>query len=185
MIESQMAHAHTLQNKNSYDTAALAATLEAKGVPYLRTAMDAEPLNISLPSLISALAQHKEPRVRESLIPLFLRHPTLAQHVPSLTTSLPEATSQTLRHLYTAAVYLQRLWRGTLAIYLGHFCLLPEYFGQAEFGLPHPNEHFGELGLRVLANFFTEKTGDNWLSTYESVMSLTLAQLEMEIDDDH
>jgi len=163
-----------------YDSATLAATLATHGVRHLRTATAAEPLSIEPPTLIGALAKHKEPRVRESLIALFLRHPTYAEYVPLLAATLEEVASMTLRHMYTAAVYLQRLWRGTLGIYLGEFPLLPEYFGQQEFGLPHPNDHFGEAGLRVLAQLFREKTGYNWLSTYDSAISLFLAQLRLE-----
>ena len=163
-----------------HDSATLAATLATHGVRHLRTATAAKPLSIPPPTLIAALARHKEPRVRESLIPLFLRHPTYAQNVPQLATTLPPAASMTLRHMYTAAVYLQRLWRGTLGIYLGEFPLLPEHFGQQEFGLPHPNDHFGEAGLRALAQLFREKTGYNWLSTYDSAISLFLAQLRLE-----
>lgn len=163
-----------------HDSATLAATLAAHGVGHLRTATAAEPLLISPLTLIAALSIHQEPRVRESLIPLFLRHPTYAQDVPQLATTLPPTAAMTLRHMYTAAVYLQRLWRGTLGIYLGEFSLLPEYFGQKEFALPHPNDHFGEAGLRVLAQLFREKTGYNWLSTYDSAISLFLAQLRLE-----
>ena len=184
MIATQVEHSD-LERDSFDDTARLAATLAALGVPYLRTATGGEPYAIPAPSFIAALAKHKEPRVRESLIPLFLHQPSNAQYVPLLATTLEEAASQTLRHMYTAAVYLQRLWRSTLGIYLGDFPLLPDYFGQPEFGLPHPNEHCGELGLRVLAHFFSEKTGYNWLSTYNSAISLTLAQLELEYDDEY
>ena len=167
-----------------HDSATLAATLAMLGVEHLRTATAAEPVSIPAPTFIGALAKHQDPRVREALIPLFLRHPTYAQHVPQLAATLPPIASMTLRHMYTAAVYLQRLWRGTIGIYLGDFAMLPEYFGQQEFGLPHPNDHFGELGLRVLADLFRQKTGYNWLSTYESVISLFLIQLELEYDDE-
>ena len=67
MAESQIAHSNTLPKQNWYDIAALAATLDAKQVPYLRSTTEAEPLNISLPTLIATLAQHQDPRVRESL----------------------------------------------------------------------------------------------------------------------
>lgn len=66
------------------DSATLAATLAAFGVKHLRTATAAEPLPIAPPTLIAALSKHKEPRLRVSLIPLFLRHPTYAQYVPLL-----------------------------------------------------------------------------------------------------
>ncbi len=168
----------TQKEYSTYDTPTLAATLAMLGVPYLRTTTFAMPVSMEPPSFIAALAQHEEPRVREALIPLFLRHPTYSQYVPELAAIEPEPLH--LRHLYTAAVYLQRLWRGTLGIYLGDFAILPDYFGQQEFALPHPDEHFGELGLRLLAELFRQKTGYNWLSTYNSAMSLFLTQLRLE-----
>lgn len=54
--------------------------------------------------LIQKLAQHAEPRVREALIPLFLRHPEIHQFVPEVILRLDAPSARTLRHLYTAAV---------------------------------------------------------------------------------
>jgi hypothetical protein len=168
------------------DSAALAATMAQLDVPYLRTSAPAEPLLLEPDALIAALAQHDSPRVRESLIPLFLRHPEYASYVPPLTlrsAALPIPASMTLRHFYTAAVYLQRLWQGKLEMYLGTLPILPDYFGQSEWGLPAPTDHYGEAGLRALAEHFQAQTGDNWLSTYQAAISLFLNQLRLQADD--
>ncbi|MCI0398661.1 MAG: hypothetical protein L0332_34230 [Chloroflexi bacterium] len=171
-----------LQDK-PIDVEALAATMAQLDIHYLRTPTSAEPLPLEPSYLIAVLAQYDSPRVREALIPLFLRYPEFARYVPDLITALPPVASMTLRHLYTAAVYLQRLWRGKLEMYLGPLPLLPDYFGQSEWGLPAPTEHYGEAGLRALAEHFQTKTGDNWLSTYQAAISLFLIHLRLEADD--
>jgi hypothetical protein len=166
----------SMQPKKEVDPAALAATLAQLGVPYLRAGTTAAPLPLDPPQLIAALAQHPSPRVREAMIPLFLRHPAFATHVPAVAAALAVDAGETVRHFYTAAVYLQRLWRGQLEMVLGPFPLLPDYFAQIEWGLPAPDEHFGEAGLRALAQRFQEQSGDNWLATYESAIALFLRQ---------
>jgi hypothetical protein len=162
---------------------ALVATMTQLDIHYLRTLTSAEPLLLEPDTLIAALTQHDSPRVREALIPLFLRHPEFARYVPDLVTVLSPAAGMTLRHLYTAAVYLQRLWWGKLEMYLGEIYPLPNYFGESEWGLPAPTEHYGEAGLRALAEYFQAKTGDNWRSTYQAAVSVFLNQLRLEADD--
>jgi hypothetical protein len=162
------------------DEATMAATLAEFDVRYLRASTEVEPASMTPTQLIAALAQHPSPRVRESLLPLFLRHPEFARHVPNLALTLPPAAATTLRHLYTAAVYLQHLWRGQLENYLGEHPWLPDYFGQSEWQLPPPTVHYGEAGLRLLAHHFQARTGDNWLNTYETAVSLFRQQLMLE-----
>ena len=84
-----------------------------------------------------------------------------------------------LRHLYTAAVYLQRLWLSTLRMYLGSFPLLPDHFGQSHYHLPAPNVSFGEAGLRSLASLYAARTGYDWLSVYHAAMNIFLQQLSL------
>jgi hypothetical protein len=167
----------------SINIEALVATMAQLDIHYLRTPTSAEPLLLEPDTLIATLTQHDSPRVREALIPLFLRHPEFAKYVPDLVTALPPAASMTLRHLYTSAVYLQRLWRGKLEMYLGELYPLPNYFGESEWSLPDPTEHYGEAGLRALAEYFRAKTGDNWGSTYQAAVSVFLNQLRLEADD--
>ena len=165
--------------EKSFDAESLAATLAQYDVQYLRTATPTAPLDLEPASLIAAISQHSDPRLHEALIPLFLGHPEFAIHVPELVDVLPSAASKRLRHLYTAAVYLQRLWRSKLQMYLGPSPLIPDYFGESQLGLPAPTEYFGEAGLRMLAKNLRTETGANWLSAYESIISLYLYQLRL------
>jgi hypothetical protein len=165
------------------ETEALVATLAQLDIRHLRITASAKPLAKGPDFLIAALAQHPSPRLREALIPLFLRHPQFSSLVPEIEATLSPTARITLRHFYTAAVYLQQLWRGKIEMYLGSLPTLPDYFGQSEWNLPAPTEHYGEAGLRCLAEHFRVKTGDNWLSAYQSAMSLFLNQLQLEAND--
>ena len=174
----------------SADEAALvtiAATLTQYGVPYLRTSAGLASIHPSPPPLeprilIQQLAQHSEPRVYEAFIPLFPRHPEFHPFVQELAAHLDAESSLRLRHLYTAAVYLQNLWRTNLGLYLGQCPNLPNYFGETDFGLPPPHVHWGEAGLRALAARMEQETGANWLSSYESACSRFMAQLQLQSD---
>lgn len=130
--------------------------------------------------LVASLAGHADPRLREALIPLFLRHPELAGQAAALARRLDPAAADTLRHFYTAAVYLQRLWLSTLRMHLGSFALLPDHFGQAYYGLAAPDVKFGEMGLRELGRLHAAKTGFDWLSAYQTTMNLFLQQLHLD-----
>ena len=71
------------------DASILTCHLAQRGVRYLRVAEaigDARPLDTE--TLIAALARHPEPRLREALIPLFIRHPEYAPIIPRLVAAL-------------------------------------------------------------------------------------------------
>ena len=172
-----------MPQEERFDVEGLAAILAQLDVPYLRTPTAVPPSPTDPINLIAALSQHSSPRIHEALIPLFLRHPEFAHYVPDLVEALPAEASSLLRHLYTAAVYLQHLWRGKLEMYLGVTTLLPDYFGQPELGLPDPTKHFGEAGLRVLAEQHRAQTGFNWLNNYHTVISNYLNQLRLKAYD--
>jgi hypothetical protein len=129
--------------------------------------------------LIRDLATHPEPRLREALIPLFLRHPEYASLVAPIVAALEPTDAERLRRLYTATVFLQRFWRTALGIYLGETPLLPDYFG-ALWGLPAADEYFGEAGLRALAALQKQETGYEWFSAYQTIMDLFLKQLKLD-----
>ncbi|HRJ45010.1 MAG: hypothetical protein KJZ86_14635 [Caldilineaceae bacterium] len=131
-------------------------------------------------TLIHALAQSTDARGNEALIPLFLRHPEYHHFVPAIVCALDTRSEQTLRHFYTAAVYLQHLWHGSLTLYLGAFAELPDYFGENDFGLPSPQAHWGEVGLRQLAARFGKETGVDWLTVYESAIARFFAQQQLQ-----
>jgi len=161
------------------ETTLLIAQLAAHGVRHLRTA---EPWPevvppLSAQDLIAALASHTAPRLNEALIPLFVQHPEYAADVPAVLATLEPRAADTLRHLYTAAVYLQQFWRSTLSIYQGEVPLLPNYFGESVYKLASVGEYFGEEGLRQLAGYMEEKTGYEWSSAYQSLINLFWSNL--------
>ncbi len=65
-------------------------------------------------------------------------------------------------------------------MYLGPTPALPDYFGQSVWNLPHPDGHCGEASLRDLAAIMEAETGINWLSTYQSALSLLMVYLQQE-----
>lgn len=166
------------------ETTLLIAQLAGHGVRHLRSAGPWPEAAPPLPAeaLIAALARHPDPRLNEALIPLFIRRPEYATHVPGLTASLGQLAAERLRHLYTAAVYLQRFWRSTLSIYLGGFPPLPDYFGESVFKLPEDDGHYGELNLRRLGEQLESATRYDWLSVYASAMTLALDQMRLEAE---
>ena len=145
-----MTNATLLPEIDLRDDIALVTALAAQDVRHLSVA---EPVSsyaaIDVTTLIARLADHADPRLREALIPLFLLHPDLAEQVQGLIQRLQPSAADTLRHLYTATVYLQRLWLSTLRMHLGSFPLLPDHFGRAYFHLPAPDVKFGEAGLHA------------------------------------
>lgn len=163
------------------DDAALVTALRAQGIRHLAITEPAASYTVlDIKTLICRLADHPEPRLRAALIPLFLRHPDAAGCVPELIQLLAPAAADTLRHFYTAAVYLQRLWLSTLHMYLGSFALLPDHFGQSHYHLSPPDDKFGEAGLRSLARLYGSQTGLDWLSVYDTTMNLFLQQLRLD-----
>lgn len=164
----------------SIENTHLVAALEAVGVRYLRSSAPVRAGTLPPKTLIRALASHPESRFRETLISLFLRHPEYSVFVPELVASLETGPAIHLKHLYTAAVYLQRMWQTTLRLYLGDFPLLPDFFGKSEFGLPGPETYFGEPGLRALADQVRTKTGFAWWNVYQTAIHLLLSQLSLE-----
>jgi len=165
------------------DLSSLAAQLADHDIRYLRVGEPrAEWFPVKPPELIAALSRHTEPRFREALISLFIRHPEYASFVPSIAASLDTAAGEVLRYFYTAAVYLQRFWLGTLSLYMGDFQLLPDFFGQTVFHLPAPDVYYGESGLRALADLQKQQTGFEWLAVYHSVMKLLLEQFRLNYD---
>lgn len=162
------------------DLDTIAATLAAWEVPYLRGVEEVEPLDISAENLIALLASTPNPRVNEALIPFFLRYPQYHSSVRQLVQQLNHDAATTLKRLYTAVVYLQRYCRTALSIYLNDLMILPDYFGQTEFGLDAPSAFFGELGLRQLSQNLHRETGYEWFQLFENALNLSLKMFQMQ-----
>ena len=131
--------------------------------------------------LIARLAAQDDARLRLALIPLFIRHPDLAQVVPQAVAMLPDPARTEVIACYMAAVYLQRLWSIRLGFYLPELSLLPDWFSN-EIGLPSPDERYGKVGLHALADWHAAHSPYpfNWLASYQRVMDQLFEQLKPE-----
>jgi hypothetical protein len=132
-------------------------------------------------TLIASLAMHDDPRLRQALIGLFLLQPTLAVLVPHIVVSLDERATCELQAYYTAAVYLQTMWRIRLARYLPAMRELPDYFSPT-LSLPPREDEYGKAGLYTLAEWHTRHSRFpyNYVSAYAGVADLLFASLKVQ-----
>ena len=164
------------------DRETLVAELRQLGVTYLAPS-DAV-ASTMLPSndaLLAAILDQSDFRLKLALIPLLIRHPDWAQTVQSLVDRLDASLALELQTLYTAAVYLQRLWKTRLGFYLTQPTLLPDLYSQT-LGLPSPNERFGKTGLYELTDAWKSRSRYPFdrMASLSTVMDLFFAQLKLE-----
>ncbi len=81
-------------------------------------------------TLLAALLQQPDSRLQLAIVPLLLRNPGFADHVPLLVARLDAPQALVLQTLYMAAVYMQRHWQSRLGLYLDDMILLPDLFSQ-------------------------------------------------------
>ena len=169
------------QEKDDHD--ALVAQLRERGVRFLAPSQDdstAAP-RVSPNELILRLISHPDARLRLALVALLILRPNWGSYVHSEMHGLAEPVRTELQALYTAAVYLQRLWRTRLGIYLGKFEVLPDLYS-SQLGLPAAEERHGKAGLHALSAWQTHRSPYpfNWLASYNKVTNLLFEQLRME-----
>ena len=156
------------------------AALREHGVDWLAPS-DAEGAPLPDEALIASLAANEDARLRQALIALFLLRPALAPVVLKLRPEMDAAAEIELIAHYTAAVYLQRMWRVRLAHYLPPFADLPDYFSQ-KLQLPTPEDEYGKAGLYALAAWHAEHAKQaqraNHLSEYKGVADLLFERLK-------
>ena len=80
-----------------------------------------------------------------------------------------------------AAVYLQRLWKTRLGLYLDTSILLPDLFSR-QMALPPADERFGKTGLYDLADEWKARSRFPYdrLAALNNTMDLFFAQLKLE-----
>jgi len=162
------------------DRNALVAALRTRGVNYLSPSC-AEPAGpMDDEALIASLASHSDPRLRQALIALFLLHPELGPLAEGILDRLEPPAARELQAYYTAAVYLQRMWRIRLRRHLGDCPELPDRFSR-DLRLPDPGEENGKAGLQALAEWHSRGSAHraNHLSEYEGVAELLFQSLRM------
>ncbi len=162
------------------DREALVAALKDRGIDYLSPGDARRNQMIDDEALLSALAQHPEARLRQAVIALFLLQPQLAPLVLRLRSALQPEGERELVAYYTAAMYLQRMWRTRLQRYLETAQELPDYFS-VELALPSPSELHGKAGLHALAEWHARLSSHhfNHLSAYEGVAELLFQSLKL------
>jgi hypothetical protein len=160
------------------DRQRLVAALRQRGVDWLAPG-DAHGAPMPDEMLIASLATHDDPRLRQALIGLFLLHPSLAVLVPHVATTLGERACRELTAYYTAAVYLQTMWRIRLNRYLPGMHDLPDYFSPA-LSLPPRQDEYGKAGLYALAEWHAShaRFSYNYVSAYAGVADLLFASLK-------
>lgn len=160
----------------------LVAKLRELGIAYLAPsdAVATAPIP-SDEALLLALLEQSDARLRLAMVPLFIRHPELAVCVQSLIDHIDPKLVLELQSYYTAAVYLQRLWRTRLGFYLDTTTLLPDLFSQ-QLGLPSPEERFGKHGLYDLADAWKARSRYPFdrLAALNNTMDLFFEQLKLE-----
>ena len=124
------------------------AALNQWGVPFLYSplAVGAKP-SLEIHDMLERLIQSGSARLRLGVTAFFLVHSEEAPGVFPTLSLLKEERCLILKYYYTAAVYLQRLWKSQLA-HWGNVSL-PDYFSK-ELRLPDPACLHGRLGLQVL-----------------------------------
>ena len=166
---------------STYDRDTLVANLRLMGVGFLAPS-DAKTGQLMLPlELIQALVSQADPRLRVALVALLLRQPDLASQVSALVDRLDQPARLDLQTLYTAAVYLQRLWRTRLGFYLGDFEILPDYYSTT-LSLPPADERYGKVGLYALAEAWAARSAYpyNRLASLNKTLELLFDQLKQE-----
>jgi hypothetical protein len=159
----------------------LVAALRQRGIDYLSPSDARLDRMIDDETLIASLASHSEARLRQALIAFFLLQPQLAPIALRVQAVLEPGAAQELLAYYTAAVYLQRMWRTRLGYYLDAVVPLPNYFS-AELALPSPDDEHGKTGLYALADWQASRSAHrfNHLSAYEGVVDLLFQSLKMK-----
>jgi hypothetical protein len=162
------------------DRERLVAALRQRGVDWLAPS-DACGAPVPDETLIASLAAHADPRLRQALIGLFLLHPDLADVILRVAEALDEHANRELQAYYTAAVYLQTMWRIRLGHYLSSVHELPDHFSLA-LRLPSRQDAYGKAGLYALAAWRASRAPFkcNYVSAYDGVAELLFASLKRQ-----
>jgi hypothetical protein len=159
----------------------LVAALRERGVDYLAPSDARLEHGVPDTTLMLNLVNHPDPRLRQALIALFLVRPQLAARVSNLRAEMDEPTSTRLAVAYTAAVYLQRIWRIRLGHHQQPFVELPDCFSH-DLGLPSPAEGHGKVGLHALAERERARASRpfNCLAEFEGAAARVLELLQRQ-----
>ena len=168
-----------MNNPSSFTGEQLATALHSLGVEFVMGAeLEKGSLYKKPASLIAALAQNPEARLRLSLIPLFLEYPEFSGHVPSASKNLGPIPRITLLCYYTATVWLQKQHHNQLDALIGSKSSLPDYFSR-DLGLEITTDFEENLRSLALRHQMLSNSQVNWLGTYQHALRVWLKGLEL------
>ena len=139
------------------------------------------PNDVEIHSLVADLAQAPEPRLRDALIALLLRHPEQTSAVCTVIAKLPpdDPARRELVVRLLAAAALQRVWGFVLPLYLpGQPRIMVDDL-VASLGLPRPEEEGGEALLDAAARTLAGPYPFDWKSGWEDAADQLLTQLRL------
>lgn len=150
------------------------ATLNQWGVPFLsHPRMIENSVTLELTDLLQHLTQSHSPRLKLGITAFFLTHPEQAQVIFKVLPLLGKHSQELLKYYYTAAVYLQELWKSQLKERVP----LSNYFSR-ELQLPEVTVLHGRLGLAFLEDALQRWAHEpyNYQSAFESLVRLVQYQ---------
>jgi hypothetical protein len=147
-------------------------SLHQWGVPFLLQSKKDEHLpRLDSIELIKSLIEADSERLKLSVTAFFLIHPEYASDVKKVLSCVVKKSQELLKCYYTAAVYLQILWKFSFTS--TNTTMLPDYFSQ-ELGLPAPTLIESRRGLAALEEKFQKLAGHpyNYCASFESLVRL-------------
>ncbi len=139
------------------------------------------PQDVPLHILVADLARAPEPRLRDALIPLLLRHPEHAVVVHDVLATLPgtDPVWHELRARLLAVAALQRIWRYVLALYLPAQAPIALDSLISALGLPPVEEREGEALLAAAAGLLAGSFPIDWADAWEDAADHLLTELRL------
>lgn len=166
------------RQSGQFSAAMLAKILDGLDVAFVRSGVEEAAVDLPEPaSLLTALADSDEARLRSALIPLLLRYPEYAQHAEAAAHEIAGSTRLAFMFYYSAACFLQRKYRSRLAVLVDDADPIPDFFSGC-LGLPLASDP--NTALRLLANRHRILSGKpiNWLGTYEHAANRWMTHME-------
>lgn len=159
----------------------IVAELEMVGVRYLSRQTNQKVRNRRPPHrLLAELVCQPSSRVRLATISLLLAQPSYAQFITEALETLPSERQFLLMVLYSAAVFLQQVYRKPIEKYLGRrWHPLPDTFS-TELNIPldlPPRQRLAALGRLYRSHSGIDL---NWSGTFENAARHWLRQIESE-----
>lgn len=147
--------------------------LQQWGVPFLsapsRACSDFH--TFDLPDLLAYLIQSASPRLKLAVTAFFIVHPEEAPAALETLSLLPENSKPLFKYYYSAALYLQSLWKTQLARFGEEW--LPDYFSK-ELGFPGPSLLQARLGLLAVEEKLQEWIHEpyHYQASFDSLIQL-------------